>query len=120
MSTRHSHIGIHVSIRHLRVWTNTSTRYSHIGIHVAVRHSRVWNNTSAKHSHIWIHVPTRHSHISTNMSTRLSHCFSCTFSVGLELLRINYLKSHFRRHTNYLPLTVYLRQVPGLRGTNMM
>jgi hypothetical protein len=118
MSTNHLHLWTHNSARYSHVWTHTSSKHSHIWIHVSTRHSYVWTITSTKHSHIWIQVSAIHSHVWTNMYTRFSHCFSCTFSVNVELMRVNYLKSLFRGQINHLPLTVHLRQVPRLRGTN--
>jgi hypothetical protein len=129
MSTKLSRLWTLNSTRYSHVWTHTSSKHSHIWIHVSTRYSYVWTNTSTRHSHIWIEVSARHSHFLTNMPTGYSHawtntstrfppCFFCTFSVNVELMRINYLKSHFRGQTNHLPLTVHHRQVPRLRGTN--
>jgi len=111
-STRHSHVWTNMPTRHSHVWTNMYTRYSHNGMHVSARHSHVWTNMYTRHSHIGMHVSVRHSHVWTNTSTRLSYSFSCTFSVNVELMRINYLKSHFKGQINCLTLTVPLIQVP--------
>ena len=117
MSTKHSHLWTHKSTRYSHVWTHTSSRYSHIWIDVYTRHSHVRTNMPTRLSLVWTNMYTGHSRVWTNMSTRLSHCFSCTFSDNVNLMRINYLKSHFRGQINRLPLTVPLIQVPWLRGT---
>jgi len=116
MSTKHSHFLIHMANRYSHFWTNICTTHSHVCIICAQdmhifcatcpQNIRIFESTCPQNIHMF--VPTCPQDFGTVSLAR--------FLSASSLMRINYLKSHFRRHTNHLPLTVHLRQVLNWEG----